>query len=174
MKTGNGLTYYWLFLLFCGSNIYQMIQLIRTNSDNPDFRELVVLLDQYLAVMDGDEHAFYDQYNKVAAIKEVVVAYDNGTPAGCGAIKKYSDEAAEIKRMYVLPEFRGKGIARQILDELEKWASELGFSECILETGKRQTEAVHLYQNYGYSITGNYGQYQNVANSICMKKELPR
>lgn len=151
-----------------------MIHLIRTDSDNPDFRELVVLLDRYLAIMDGDEHAFYDQYNKVATIKEVVVAYDGDKPVGCGAIKKYSDAAAEVKRMYVLPESRGKGIAKRILDELEQWAAELGFSECILETGKRQTEAVHLYQNYGYAITDNYGQYQNVANSICMKKNLPR
>lgn len=151
-----------------------MIHLIRTDSGNPDFRELVVLLDRYLAIMDGDEHAFYDQYNKVAAIKEVVVAYDGDKPVGCGAIKKYSDAAAEVKRMYVLPESRGKGIAKRILDALEQWAAELGFSECILETGKRQTEAVHLYQNYGYAITDNYGQYQNVANSICMKKNLPR
>lgn len=151
-----------------------MIRLTRTNSDNPDFRQLVVLLDRYLAIMDGDEHAFYDQYNKVATIKEVVVAYDGDKPVGCGAIKRYSDTAAEVKRMYVLPESRGKGIAKRILEALEQWAAELGFSETILETGKRQVEAVGLYQNYGYTITDNYGQYQNVANSICMKKDLPR
>ena len=153
---------------------YLMLRLYRTNSDNADFRNLVVLLDQYLAIMDGDEHAFYDQYNKVAAIKEVVVAYKDGKPAGCGAIKAYSNDAAEVKRMYVHPDFRGQGIAKQMLDELEKWAAELGFSECILETGIRQTEAVHLYQNYGYAVTKNYGQYENIANSICMKKTLPR
>lgn len=144
----------------------------RTHSDSTDFRALVALLDRYLAIMDGDDHAFYDQYNKVDAIKEVVVAYHNEKPAGCGAIKKYSDEAAEVKRMYVLPEFRGLGIAKSILTELETWAAELGFCACILETGKGQIEAVHLYQNFGYSVTENYGQYQNIENSICMKKVL--
>lgn len=149
-----------------------MLLLIRTDSGHPDFRDLVALLDQYLAVMDGDEHAFYDQYNKVAAIKEVVLAYHNGQPVGCGAIKKYSETEAEVKRMYVHPDFRGQGIAKKMLHELEKWASESGFSTCILETGKRQAEAISLYQSYGYSIMANYGQYQNVANSICMKKVL--
>lgn len=149
-----------------------MIDLLRTNSENPDFGGLVVQLDRYLAVMDGDEHAFYDQYNKVSAIKEVVLAYHNRQPVGCGAIKKYSETEAEVKRMYVHPDFRGQGIAKKMLHELETWASESGFSTCILETGKRQAEAIRLYQNYGYSIMANYGQYQNVANSICMKKVL--
>ncbi|HMI08083.1 MAG TPA: GNAT family N-acetyltransferase [Flavobacterium sp.] len=149
-----------------------MPQFLRTDSDNADFRGLVTLLDHYLAVMDGEEHAFYAQYNKSDAIKEVVVAYQNGKPAGCGAIKKYSDTETEIKRMYVLPEFRGLGIAKGILGALEKWASELGFSECILETGVKQVEAVQLYQKCGYRITENYGQYANMANSICMKKQL--
>ena len=151
-----------------------MTQLIRTNSDNSDFRALVVQLDRYLAIMDGEEHAFYDQYNKVAAIKQVVVANKEGKAVGCGAIKAFSNEAAEVKRMYVHPDFRGQGIAKQILDELEKWAAKLGYSECILETGIRQTEAVNLYQNFGYLLMDNYGPYENVTNSICMKKVLPQ
>lgn len=149
-----------------------MLTIIRTDSNNPDFRALVVHLDRYLAFMDGDEHDFYAQYNKVDLIKEVVVAYQDGKPVGCGAIKKYADGQAEVKRMYVDPEFRGRGIAKRILDELEQWAAELGFSACILETGKRQVEAVNLYQNCGYSVIKNYGQYENVENSVCMKKDL--
>src|SRR4051812_45302164 len=105
-----------------------MTQFLRTDSNNTDYRELVVLLDRYLAIMDGDEHAFYAQYNKSDAIKQVVVAYHDGKPAGCGAIKRYSDTEMEVKRMYVLPEFRGLGIAKGILTELESWATELGFS----------------------------------------------
>lgn len=149
-----------------------MTELCRTNSDNPDFRELVALLDQYLAVMDGDEHAFYHQYNKVDMLKQVVVAYTDGKPSGCGAIKPFSETEMEVKRMYVSPEFRGKGIAKGILSELEKWAAELGYKTCILETGKRQTEAVNLYPNCGYQIIPNYGQYAGVENSVCMKKDL--
>lgn len=146
--------------------------LLRTDSDNPDFRALVVLLDQDLRIRDGAEHAFYAQFNKVDAIKHVVVAYKNDVPIGCGAIKHYAEHSIEVKRMFVLPEFRGQGIAAEILVELERWAHELGFLECILETGKKQPEAIRLYQKKGYTIIPNYGQYQGVENSICMIKTL--
>ncbi len=148
------------------------MQLIRTTSENPDYQQLVVLLDAVLKVLDGEEHDFYAQYNKSDTIKNVVVLYENNQPLGCGAFKFYQNKTVEIKRMFVLPEQRGKGIAHQILNELEKWARELGYSDCILETGNKQVEAIGLYQNAGYTIIPNYGQYQGVANSICMKKSI--
>lgn len=74
--------------------------------------------------------------------------------------------------MFVLPEHRGKGIAFQILQELEKWAEELKYSESILETGKKQPEAIALYQKSGYEIITNYGQYENILNSVCMSKSI--
>ena len=72
--------------------------------------------------------------------------------------------------MYVVPEVRRKGIARKILYELENWALELGFTKCILETGKQQPEAIQLYKKHGYSITSNFGFYENVENSVCFEK----
>lgn len=149
-----------------------MTKLVRTDSDHPDFRQLVTRLDAYLALMDGDEHAFYHQYNHIDKLKQVVVAYSDGKPAGCGAIKPFSDSEMEIKRMYVSPEFRKQGIAKSILTELEDWAKQLGFTACVLETGKRQTEAVSLYPKCGYQITANYGPYIGMENSVCMKKAL--
>ncbi|PSR55373.1 GNAT family N-acetyltransferase [Adhaeribacter arboris] len=146
--------------------------LFRTNSDNPDFQKLVALLDKDLAIRDGEEHAFYAQYNKIDAIKHTVVAYKNELPVGCGAIKQYAEHTTEVKRMFVLPEFRGQGIAEEILRELEQWAKELNFAECILETGKKQPEAIRLYQKAGYSLIPNYGQYQGVENSVCMLKKI--
>lgn len=148
------------------------LTLIRTNSDNTDFRELVALLDKDLAVRDGDEHAFYAQFNKVDAIREVVVAYQNEKPIGCGAIKPFSATAAEVKRMFVHPDSRKQGVAAKILTELENWALTLGFATCVLETGKKQPEAIALYQKVGYQITPNYGQYIGVANSVCMSKVI--
>ncbi|WP_316795982.1 GNAT family N-acetyltransferase [Pedobacter agri] len=148
------------------------LTLIRTNSDNTDFRQLVASLDQDLAIRDGEEHAFYAQFNKVDAIKEVIVAYQDKTPVACGAIKSFSSAAAEVKRMYVRPDYRNQGFAAKILTALEQWAAELGFSECVLETGKKQPEAIALYQKVGYQITLNYGQYIGVDNSICMAKPL--
>jgi len=148
------------------------LTLIRVDSDQADFRKLVALLDQDLAVRDGDEHAFYAQFNKVDTIKEVVVAYQNNNAVGCGAIKPFSATQAEVKRMFVHPDYRKQGIAAQILNELEKWATEIGFSDCVLETGKKQPEAIALYQRAGYKITPNYGQYIGVDNSVCMLKQL--
>ncbi len=148
------------------------MQLIRTTSENPDFQKLVVLLDAVLKVLDGEEHDFYAQYNKSDTIKNVVVVYENNQPLGCGAFKFYENKTVEIKRMYVLPEQRGKGIAHQILQELENWAKELDFNCCVLETGKKQVEAIGLYQKAGYHIISNYGQYIGMENSICMQKEI--
>jgi GNAT superfamily N-acetyltransferase len=149
-----------------------MTNLVRTTSDNSDFRELVTLLDRDLQIRDGDEHSFYAQFNKVDKIRHVVVAYAGGEAVGCGAIKEYSEGAAEIKRMFVRAERRGRGIAKSILSELEMWANELGFSECILETGLKQPEAIGLYQKSGYETIPNYGQYIGVENSVCMKKSI--
>ena len=74
--------------------------------------------------------------------------------------------------MYTLPESRGKGIATRILTELEIWASELSFKKCVLETGKRQPEAIVLYKKNSYKQIKNYGQYVGIENSLCFEKEL--
>ena len=122
-----------------------MIKIVRTSSENKDFIDLVKLLDADLAERDGDDHAFYHQFNKIDVIKHVVVLYDNQKPIGCGAIKEFDVTAMEVKRMYTIPEGRGKGIATKILLELEKWTEELSYEKCVLETGKRQQEAIQLY-----------------------------
>lgn len=149
-----------------------MIHIKRTNSGNRDFIELVKLLDADLADRDGTEHLFYAQFNKTALIKQVIVAYENDQAAGCGAIKEYSQGIMEIKRMYTLPASRGKGIASKVLGELEKWATELSCTKCILETGKRQPEAIALYKMNGYQLMPNYGQYAAIENSVCFEKEI--
>ncbi|MDZ4682809.1 MAG: GNAT family N-acetyltransferase [Saprospiraceae bacterium] len=147
-----------------------MIQTIRTDSNHPDFIGLVKYLDADLAERDGEDNAFYAQFNKIDNIKYAVVAYEAGQPAGCGAIKEYLPKAMEIKRMYTTPSGRGKGIATRILTELETWAAELSCEKCILETGKKQPEAIELYKKNGYRIIPNYGQYIGVDNSVCFEK----
>jgi len=149
-----------------------MITLTRTNSDNPDFIKLVALLDHDLAIRDGAEHAFYAQFNKITHIRHAVVAYEKDEAIGCGAFKEYETTAVEIKRMFVQPQYRGKGNAGLVLMELEKWAKELGYTSCVLETGKKQPEAIRLYQKSGYTIIPNYGQYAGIENSVCMQKKI--
>jgi len=133
---------------------------------------LVKQLDAYLAEKDGRDHAFYDQYNKLDKIKYVVVAYENDQPVACGAIKEYDANTMEVKRMFTLPECRGKGVATKVLTELEKWAAELGYKKCMLETGKRQPEAIALYKKSGYKSIPNYGQYIAMDNSVCFEKKM--
>jgi GNAT superfamily N-acetyltransferase len=149
-----------------------MIKIIRTNSDNPDFIELVKYLDADLAIRDGNEHSFYAQFNKIDKIKFVVVAYEDDQPVGCGAIKEYASNTMEIKRMYTSPASRGNGIATKVLTELENWAAEMSFEKCILETGKKQPEAIALYKKSGYKSISNYGQYAGIENSVCFLKEV--
>jgi putative acetyltransferase len=149
-----------------------MDRILRTDSENPDFVTLVKALDAYLATTDGDEHAFYSQYNKIDKIKHVIVFYENDIPIGCGALKAFDDSAMEVKRMFVSPEGRNRGIASKMLAELEAWARQLGYVKCVLETGRRQTEAISLYHRNGYQVTGNYGQYIGVENSVCFEKIL--
>ena len=149
-----------------------MIRMIRTNSENHDFVELVKHLDADLAQRDGADHSFYAQFNKIDTIKHAIVAYEGNTPVGCGAIKEYSPDTMEIKRMYTLPEARGQGVASSVLRELEHWASELGYEKCILETGKKQPEAIALYKKNEYQIIPNFGQYADVQDSVCFEKNL--
>lgn len=144
----------------------------RTNSSHVDFIELVSLLDSELAIIDGEEHYFYAQYNKIDKINHVVIAYENNIAIACGAIKEFTTTAMEVKRMFTQPNHRSKGAASAILKELEKWAMELGYQTCVLETGKRQQDAVALYQKNGYQIILNYGQYIGVENSVCFEKTL--
>jgi putative acetyltransferase len=149
-----------------------MFSIIRTNSDNTDFKKLVALLDEDLKITDGDEHAFYDQFNKIDNIKNVVVFYLEKVAVGCGAFKEYNSTTVEIKRMYTHHDYRGRGIASKIVSELESWARELKYQEAILETGTKQIPAIALYQRLDYLVIPNYGQYENVENSVCMRKVL--
>ena len=150
----------------------------RTNSENKDFVRLIIALDAYLKITDEDEHDFYNQFNNIDVLSEVVVVYEDIKTSskpiaiGCAAMKKFDQKTVEIKRMYVSPEKRGTGIAQKIMQELEDWAKELNYEKCILETGKRQVEAVSFYHKCKYKVLENYGQYKGMQNSICFEKHL--
>ncbi len=146
-----------------------MIKIIRTSSENKDFIGLVKLLDADLAERDGDDHAFYHQFNKIDVIKHAIILYENQKPVGCGAIKEFDSNSMEVKRMYTTPESRGQGFATKILSELEKWVEELSYEKCVLETGKRQPEAIKLYTKNGYDIIPNFGPYIGIENSVCFE-----
>lgn len=147
-----------------------MIRVVKTDSLNKNFIALVTHLDSDLALRDGEDHSFYAQFNSIANLKYVIVLYYNEVPIGCGAIKQFDDLTAEVKRMFVSADYRGKGFATRVLDALESWALELGYKALILETGFKQPEAIALYKKIGFSVIPNYGQYIGIDKSVCFQK----
>lgn len=146
--------------------------ILRTDSGSEDFKTLVDFLNKELAERDGDDHAFYDQFNSIENLNHCIVVYVKEIAVACGAMKEFNNDCLEIKRMYTLKKERGKGYASLVLYELETWAKELGYTYCILETGKRQPEAIGLYKSRGYEFIPNYGQYKGIDNSVCFRKSL--
>lgn len=147
-------------------------RVVRTDAGDPAFRALVVELDKDLAIRDGSEHAFFDQFNKLDSNRHAVVLMDGVTPVGCGAFKPFEGEAVEIKRMFTATTHRQRGVGSIVLRELEQWAKELGYARCVLETGIKQPEAIALYTKRGYRSIPNYGQYIGVESSVCFAKEI--
>ncbi|WP_317127320.1 GNAT family N-acetyltransferase [Chryseobacterium shandongense] len=149
-----------------------MMKIQRTDSSNEDFRDLVQLLDADLAIQNGEDQAFYSQFNNIDVIKNCIVVYVNETPAACGAFKKFEDDTIEIKRMYTHPDFRKRGLATAIVKELEEWAKELNYKKAVLETSLEQNEALSVYEKSGYVRIPNYGQYIGIEKSVCYEKAL--
>ncbi len=144
----------------------------RSPANNPDFIYLVSLLDYELWHELNEDQATYDQYNKVSDISTGIIIYAAEKPIACGCYKKYDDKTVEIKRMYVDKSYRGKGISKTVLCELEKWAKESGFEYAILETSIHFGVAQSLYKKCGYYLIPNYDQYEGLEESICMKKRF--
>jgi len=144
----------------------------RTNGMDPDFQLLISHLDNELWNELKEDQATYDQYNKVPDIQTVIVLYMNDCPAACGCFKKYEANTVEIKRMFVEKQYRGEGLSKTILEELENWAMDSGFQYAVLETSVRFKAARSLYTKAGYTMIENYGQYKGLEESVCMRKDL--
>lgn len=149
-----------------------MGKILRTNSDNKDFRKLVSLLDEDLNGINGDEQADYDKHNVIDFLDTIVLYYAGSNPVACGAFKSYEKGTVEIKRIYVNRDYRGRGISKLIVAELENWAKEMGNQKAILETGKLQKAAISLYNRLNYEVIDNYEPYVGLSNSVCMGKSL--
>lgn len=145
-----------------------------TDGRNQDFIELCHELDDFLNELVGGEEnrAEYVSYNKLDDIHDVVVAYDDDIPVGSASFKKYDDECAEVKRVFVKKEYRGRGISKDLMNALEERARENGFKYFILESGEPLVSAMALYRKIGYKVIPNYGQYIDMEKSVCMKKTL--
>ena len=123
---------------------------------------------------EGANHFRLDSEEVAEGRGAFLVAYRDGHPVGCGAIRLLDVDTAEIKRMYVGPGARGHGIGRMILDSLESEARRLGARRLVLETGERQPEAVALYARAGFSRIPAFGEYIGSPLSVCMAKSLQK
>jgi len=150
----------------------KMLAVLRTDTTNEDFKKLVSRLDAELKALDGEDHSFYAPLNNISLLKYAVVVYDGDEAVGCGAVKEFETGTMEVKRMYVPPAKRNRGIASRVLMELENWCRELHFKRCVLETGKRQPDAIALYTKSGYTNIPNFGPYAMDENSVCFEKKL--
>jgi GNAT superfamily N-acetyltransferase len=121
---------------------------------------------------EGANHFRLDPEEVADGRGAFLVAYLNDKPVGCGAVRRIESAVAEIKRMYVAPEARGRGVGRRVLLELEAQAQWLGATRLVLETGPRQPEALALYRRAGFAEIPNFGEYAGCEFSVCMAKEL--
>ena len=149
-----------------------MISIKRTDSNDADFLKLVEELDKDLWSRYGEEQLYYRQFNKIENLPTVIVVYSGDQAVGCGCFKYFDNDTVELKRMFVEPSHRSKGIGSTIIRELEQWANELGHRYMVLETAIGQPEAIYLYHKSGFSDIPRYGQYAEKEQSICMKKQL--
>ncbi|MCF2520575.1 GNAT family N-acetyltransferase [Dyadobacter sp. CY351] len=146
--------------------------MIRTNSENPDFKKLTDQLDDELCAIYNTNKADYEDYNRITNLPTVLLTYENDTVVACGCFKIYNESTIEIKRMFVVPAFRGKGIASTMVRELEQWAIELGFQNAVLETGTGQPQAIAMYHKLGYTNAEKLGQNEEIGHSVFMVKPL--
>lgn len=144
------------------------------DGSNKDFILLSSMLDSYLnSLVGGEENrAEYILYNQPDDIECVILVYNGDIPIGCAGFKKYDNEAAEVKRVFIKNGYRGKGISKKMMNFLEDKVREKGYRSLILETGEPLIEAMRLYSSIGYKVIPNYGQYVNMPDSICMMKKL--
>lgn len=150
------------------------MEIVHTDGKNKDFIALCRLLDSNLDEIVGGaiQREKYNQYNQLDDIKDVVLLYIDGNPVASGSYKHYQDDIAEIKRIFVKKEFRGRGLSKTLMKELEQKACKNGYRTLILETGELLKASMSLYKTIGFRIRENYGPYIGMHESVCMEKQL--
>jgi putative acetyltransferase len=143
--------------------------------ESADAGRLIAALDEHLASRYPPDQRFgpnLKPQHLAPGLGTFVIARADGRPVGCGALRLLDEGTAEVKRMYVEPELRGRGIARAVLDRLESDARAMGASRLVLETGVDQTEAIGLYRGAGFDSIECWGEYAAASTSVCFEKQL--
>jgi putative acetyltransferase len=143
--------------------------------DSPDAQRLIAALDAGLAELYPPEERFgpnLKAQHLEGGRGTFLVARDGGRAVGCGAVRLVDAQTAEVKRMYVEPDQRGRGIGRAVLASLQSAAAQLGARRLVLETGTHSPDALGLYQRAGFTQIDCWGEYATSPTSVCLEKEL--
>lgn len=143
----------------------------RTTFADPALCPLIIELDAELHRIYDRVQDAYDDFNALPHDTRAVLIVDGDDCIGCGCFKLDGTEV-EIKRVYVPPRARRRGIASVLMGELETWAREVGATRVVLETGYLQDAAIALYERLGYTRTQAFGPYIGMDASVCMRKML--
>ena len=143
-------------------------------SDEKDerFLKLVDELDRGYYERIGDELSKYDSYNEFKNPHVVLLALDNGTPIACISYRVFDNVSVEFKRVYVKKEYRKRGIAYNLIVQLEKSVMERNFRYSYIVTGKNNHAAIGLYEKLNYELIDNFGQFGDDDRVVCMRKEF--
>ena len=150
---------------------------ITITEERPDSTDAKLLIDELQTHLnpekypDESRHGYSVEKLLREGVTFFVTRHDN-TPAGCGGIKLFAMEYGEVKRMYVRLQYRGLGLGKLMLDHLATYAYERQISTLRLETGIYQTEAIKLYERYGFARRGPFGEYKDDPLSIYFEKFL--
>lgn len=149
-----------------------MIAMRFVGTEDEDLKMLIHCLDTYYADRWGEIARQYRHCHDLRSVSAAVVAYAGSEPVGCGCIRLLDAQTAEIKRLYVQPAFRRRGIAEQIISSLQGAAADHGCRCTVLETGAAMQDAIAFYRRQGYRVIPNFGDFAGDKLSVCMKKEL--
>jgi len=145
-----------------------------TDGNDRDFQRFYLKTEEYYNQLVGgaENRKAFIPYNISESIRDVLIAYDGNTAVGCAGLKPFSGSDAEVKRVWVEPEYRKHHIALKIMRLLEEKARENGFSRLILQTREIMTGAVRLYEKTGYCRIQNYPPYDGMEDAVCFAKDL--
>ena len=145
--------------------------------ERPDSPDAIRLINELQSHLNPEKYPAESKhgYSVDKLLREGVtffVTRKDDTPAGCGALKLFGTDYGEVKRMFVRPEFRGLGLGKLMLDRLSQYAQERQVTVLRLETGMYQTDAIRLYERYGFERRGPFGEYKVDPLSIYLEKKL--
>lgn len=150
------------------------IDFVWTDGSDEAFKDFYKVTENYYSQLVGgiQNRKGFVPYNILKDIHDVLIAYEDGVPVACGSFKEYDKEDAEIKRVWVNEDCRGKHIAKSIMEQIEERAKSQGYKRAILQTREIMTDAVGLYTKLGYHRIANYPPYNHLDGAVCFAKEL--